>query len=263
MDLSSIYLWFGETLRSFSDIVIYLSQNKARNEKLEEAKTLIGQYTASYEEFIKEPAELSKNVDKESQESVFLYFCIKQVIALYEMECQALPIQVFNEFRSAFDHHQRLLVYKDNIHVNKINSHLQRAFLDIIKMTCIFYFERTITINNKFSKTAITYLDSGDYIKNFTTIQNRCSKLLKDAKCNDYLLGNDPNKNKKVRNSYINALLAHKALFSYQEEHIPLLTRAQYQYLAINSMKYLVSFGLGVLASIFASGILHYLKELF
>ncbi|MBK6639240.1 MAG: hypothetical protein IPG34_17235 [Rhodocyclaceae bacterium] len=105
------------------------------------------------DEFSRSSKSISESLqghDVELKDGVNVYFLTKQVIALYEAQINYLPLQVYNEMRNALDHYMRAITFsgltqpneRRRHHINKMTGHLQRALLDVIKLTCAAMVEK-------------------------------------------------------------------------------------------------------------------------
>ena len=82
----------------------------------------------------------------EYRRTVELYYIARYLVSLFESREQQLPLQVWNEYRNAFDHFVRHLTVSNDMalddghhHLRKMEGHIQRAALDICKFLCIYY----------------------------------------------------------------------------------------------------------------------------
>ena len=86
----------------------------------------------------------SSKVEKNYKHSTYLYFIARYFVSVYESRHGEIPIGVWNEYRNAIDHFFRFLTNeKGNINnqgvpcqLEKMEGHLQRAALDIMKILC-------------------------------------------------------------------------------------------------------------------------------
>ena len=177
--------------------------------------------TQGVDDYFDLPLQLSENVEDPNLKAVSQnYFLLKQTLAVYEAYNRAIPIQILNEMRNAVDHHVRGLVQEDpqetEKHFKKMDGHIQRALLDLIKVACAYYDVNIRKRHKFFSRKAIGLVDNGEYIKDFSRLQNEAYLYFVDAKREDFRLGDDQSENDEVKRKYVTALIAHKNLDDFQ-----------------------------------------------
>ena len=78
--------------------------------------------------------------DVNLQHSTRLYLYTRYFVVVFESRYGAIPIQVWNEYRNALDHFFRFQLdggaSEAQDHMQKMDGHLQRAALDILKIFC-------------------------------------------------------------------------------------------------------------------------------
>jgi hypothetical protein len=157
----------------------------------------------------------------ELREAVYLYFLTKQAASIYEAKIKYLPLQVYNEMRNALDHYFRALISEGgsrSSHIGKMEGHLQRAFLDITKLTCAASMEIIDRTHKRIGETSISLVNNGDYIKTITNLKVNAEETLIKAKLGEYSLGNGGESS--VRDNYIEALAAHNLAYSFHKKNL-------------------------------------------
>jgi hypothetical protein len=103
------------------------------------------------------------------------------------------------------------------------------------------------------TRAAVGMANDGEYVKEFTIKQQLAYKKFSDAKFEDYRLGDDHSE-KSVRILYLEAVLLHKELCSYQCEKMSALTFMLCKSMAFRSFftgtNFIVGVGSGIVASI-------------
>lgn len=239
------------TLAAETFLLARLIKNNLSKTK-EELKAI----TESSDAFRKKPNEIAETLldsNSKYKETVTIYFMLKQVSALYEAEDKRIAIQVMNEFRNALDHFARSMIHpeeesREQDHIEKMNQHLQRAFLDTSKLLCALYDDKTKGRHRKFSDTAIGLVDTGDYQKEFTRLQVAAHSAFTEAKLLDYKLGS--NVEKSVQDAYVEAVLSHQKLDVYQLKNYHKLKWAAARLTLMQGVKWIAAIWCGVIAGV-------------
>lgn len=202
------------------------------------------------DEFRKSAAQLAESLDTADiklKEAVYLYFLTKQAASIYEAKINYLPLQVYNEMRNALDHYFRALVTSNQerkaSHIGKMEGHLQRAFLDITKLTCAGTMENIDRTHNRIGDKPISLVNNGEYIKFFTNLKVHAENKLIKAKRLEYSLGDGNESN--VRDSYIEALTAHILTYNFYKENLPNLYWGKARWLVLKPATIGVSIFIG------------------
>ena len=186
--------------------------------------------------------------DQELKEAVYLYFLTKQAASIYEAKIQYLPLQVYNEMRNALDHYFRAVISTDASsrasHIRKVEGHLQRAFLDITKLTCAESMEIINRTHARIGEPGLSLANNGEYIKNFTDLKVNAEETLITAKLNEYSLGDGGEAS--VRDTYIEALSAHNLAYSFHKKNLGNLWWGKAKVFSFRP----ISFVLGLLTSL-------------
>jgi hypothetical protein len=186
---------------------------------------ILEQISNDPEEFKRFARQLSESLDENDQElkeATYLYFLTKQAASIYEAKIQYLPLQVYNEMRNALDHYFRALITEDtnrrSSHIGKMEGHLQRAFLDITKLTCAATIEEIDLTHKRIGEKGINFVNNGEYIKFITNLKINAEDKLICAKRSEYTLGDGGEHS--VRDNYIEALSAHILVHNYYKNNL-------------------------------------------
>jgi hypothetical protein len=206
----------------------------------------------SYDDFMEYPKAIAKRVtneDEEFRETVELYFCSKQCLALYEAKTFHLPIQIYNEYRSSHDHLMRALISKDSAdrtkHIKSMYGHVQRAFLDAAKLSCAALSDRINKTHRRFGKKATYRAAGGVYAEVIEKMLRKAESALLEAKRKEYTLGGNSADNASVHKSYIEAICGFMAAYEYQRERLAALGLG----LAINTFSVVNKLVIALIAS--------------
>lgn len=92
---------------------------------------------SSPEEIFTAARDISRTAPAGFQRTMFLYYMTRYWVAVHEARYQEVPLQVWNEYRNAFDHFSRLMtaagatveekIQNDERNSQKIESHILRA----------------------------------------------------------------------------------------------------------------------------------------
>jgi tetratricopeptide (TPR) repeat protein len=183
--------------------------------------------------------------DAEFKDAVYLYFLTKQAMSLYEAQLNYLPLQVYNEMRNALDHYMRAIVRTPSSvvappevqnerrqkHITKMTEHLQRALLDVIKLTCGSMVEKIDRTHKQIGERALSLALDGEYIKLSTQYQMNAELCLVGAKMIEHKLGNGAEGD--VRLAYLKALSSHVIAYKYFQDCLGQLRWGRAKYLAL------------------------------
>lgn len=153
-----------------------------------------------------------------------LYFIARYLVSLYEIRVGKLPLQVWNEYRMAFDHFMRHITSADitqDIYTNlvpggdlaKMRGHLQRAIFDICKFLSLGADEEIERQINRWGMNILTRVKCSDqsFLNKLFSAREQAEKLLLVAKTVDY---KDTSQTPESLGSIIKYL---NAAFSYRE----------------------------------------------
>ena len=180
--------------------------------------------------------------DAHLKNAVELYFLTKQAIIFYDAKVSAIPTQIFNELRSALDHYMRSLIllnengtvpadeqqrYKNKLkHIDKMEGHLQRALLDVVKLGCARINEEVDKTHSRFGEKAVSAAKEGQYAIQIFGALNRAEDLLIEAKSTEAALGGKNDKN--IRHAFIKAFAAYVSVSDFQKKSLPSLWYASF-----------------------------------
>jgi hypothetical protein len=186
------------------------------------------------EELIAKAEELSENSESAYKNSVYLYFIARYFVLNYEAKFGEIPIQVWNEYRNTLDHFFRHITQKDTNHVPKMEGHLQRAALDIIKIFCHHAQDLLKDMPKQYRQEVLLLVDNGIFINKINNDRKYAEDLFVQAKMEDSRLGDDAQNNKNVLKSYLDAVFAFDQAYNYFEDKKNDIENAQNNYNAIH-----------------------------
>ena len=162
-------------------------------------------------ELIKEAKKQANKADSEQRQSVYLYFITRYFVSLFEARFGEISIQVWNEYRNALDHYFRYVTQENTNNLSKMEGHLQRAALDIMKFYCHKVEDRIEEEKNHYSKEVLSLVDNGVFYPTLLKGVHDSEKLFMQAKAFDSSLGEDAKTNENVLEKYM------ESLFSFDE----------------------------------------------
>lgn len=159
-------------------------------------------------------SETSQNAPEEYRHSVYLYFIARYLVALYEIEFGAIPLQVWNEYRNALDHFFRYIADSDNPkdQLDSMERHLQRAVLDVSKIYCHDSSDRFKILLNDEDHESLRLVDNGSFYGELTTTQSNVTRCFIEAKTADSKLGMEEKADKEVLSKYLDAVYGFRSL---------------------------------------------------
>jgi len=141
-------------------------------------------------------------------ESTKLYFIARYFVAVYESRNHEIPIQVWNEYRNALDHYFRWQTSgadTDSNHLSKMQRHLLRACLDILKI----FVHKTLTTatewRNSYDRKVLELVDNGEFFYRIVALEREIGQFYETAKVLDAGLGDDDDENGHILNKYLEA----------------------------------------------------------
>lgn len=148
----------------------------------------------------------------EYTQTTYLYFIARYLVVVYEISFGQIPIQVWNEYRNAFDHYIRHIT-KDSgdttDHVKKIEGHIQRAVLDISKVFCHDTEDMLNSDVAVLHKPSLMLIDNGTFFYGIEArFENAKDNFIK-AKVFDLTLGDDARHNSKIISMYLDAVYSY------------------------------------------------------
>ncbi len=157
--------------------------------------------------------------------TIELYYIARYFVSLYESRDQKVPLQVWNEYRNAFDHFARHLTVASEIdkdtddrHLNKMEGHVQRAVLDVCKFLCLYY-------DDYYKATVLQDLDTlrlvsnGHFLQEVNDTYRSAKAQLLRAKQSDSNLGEIPVVNNDVVSEYCAAVFLFKRIEDLYDEN--------------------------------------------
>lgn len=166
-------------------------------EKLEEAASLIA---ADAPEGLRQPT--------------YLYFLARFLVIFYEVNFAELPVQVWNEYRNALDHYFRSLTGKDkeeaSKHLAKMEGHLQRAVLDICKLSCHRTEGRFADALLSENQQALRLVDNGEFYLQVNELFKKAKNAFVSAKAWDLQLGDGASLDRTIVGKYLEAFYSYR-----------------------------------------------------
>jgi hypothetical protein len=170
------------------------------------------------------------------RELLYYNFSLRYFIAYYEARFDKIPLQVYNEYRMAFDHFMRFFIdKKEKNDWNKALSHTRRGVLDILKLNC-FWLQETVSQRHK----SVPYKVFGfasEYIKCYSDLQVSAESALWEAKRKEVEICDDKDKNIEVIKNFIEAFLAHLRWDEYQRKNAGKIAESTAKYIAVFALR--------------------------
>lgn len=142
-------------------------------------------------------------------QTTYLYFIARYLVVVYEVSFGQIPIQVWNEYRNAFDHYIRHITKCSSDttdHVKKIEGHIQRAVLDISKVFCHDTADMLNSAVALLHKPSLILIDNGTFLSNLETRFDNAKDSFTKAKVLDLTLGDDAKHNSNIISMYLDAV---------------------------------------------------------
>lgn len=160
------------------------------------------------------------NVSDGLKPCAYMYYLARYLVSVFEARHHDLPIQVWNEYRNALDHFMRhvSLVEPDHIyddkhqHISKMETHLQRAVLDVSKLLCVRSGAMIDKELESWGKDALDLVDGGRLLTEINTVHEEAIALFEKAKINDGQLGDNIDANKCVLYNYLDSYFKYRAV---------------------------------------------------
>lgn len=208
----------------------------------------------SKEELFKEAENNISLAPEGLKNAIKFYYVSRYFVAIYESRYQEVPIQVWNEYRNALDHFFRHLTAGGNLesledvttHPKKMEGHLQRAALDVLKIFSHKSHDSVLTLKKEHNPKILKLVDNGLFIKNLNDEIHRATSLFELAKVSDSCLGNDSVKNNQVLEMYLDAAFAFDQLQCQIIDKTHDINHASEQYEQIHSHAHNHSFFQGI-----------------
>jgi hypothetical protein len=154
-----------------------------------------------------------RQADRQFKRSVKLYFIARYFVALFESRNGKIPIQVWNEYRNALDHFFRSQTGggahgHEADHLQKMEGHLQRAALDILKLLVHGSLDEVQGLLEAATPGALRLVDNGGFIVEIRARQESVKTMFSRAKISDSRLGPNASQNDEILDLYLDAAFA-------------------------------------------------------
>ena len=175
----------------------------------------------SREELCADARAAAESVTESMRQAFYLYYIARYLVAVFEARSLELPIQVWNEYRNAFDHFMRhlevageqALLEQDGHHLSRMEGHVQRAVLDICKLLCTRTQDRIAEQVALWGKDCFELVGDGSLLMRVNAAREEAISLLESAKINDGALCGDADVNRAVVNRYLDAVFKYDHLY--------------------------------------------------
>ena len=187
---------------------------------------------SAHELFGRAKSQATAVAEPEYQRTVELYYIARYLVSVFESRDQKLPLQVWNEYRNAFDHFARHLTVSQDIaaddvhhHLRKMEGHIQRAALDVCKFLCIYFadFCKTEILSRRDVMALVT---DGAFLTQANELAASAETALLRAKEADSNLGEDANVNDNVVELYCEAVFDYMKIESLYRTNNENITKA-------------------------------------
>lgn len=209
-------------------------------------------------------------IDKSMADATYVYYLTKQVAAVYESTINYLPVQVYNEFRNAIDHYFRSLAnvsYKKNLSVDeawnsretqlkKVNGHIVRAFLDMVKITNDVIALEIRKKHESFGLKSLAIVDNGQYITKIEALLDKAQDDYLKAKLSESSEGGE---SRETINLFLESFSSHlnaRDFFIASKKHF---YNGAWKYRLIKGNNLLIGLVIGILVAIIGRLILEIL----
>jgi len=228
------------------------------------------------ESFFEEANALADKAPTLYGEAVKLYFFARYFVSVFEARNNTLPIQVWNEYRNALDHYMRFLTSDDYTtelsedgsypsQHREMKGHLQRAVLDIAKLTCHTNSDWIQKKLDRYDRNTLGLVDNGNFILEIDRKISDAELLFTKAKCEDKMLGKNSRQNNTIVEMYLNAVFEYEDARSKIKSKLTDIKNAQ------TNRKYFENKGakisiksailIGLVANIMVGGLFYFLGQ--
>jgi hypothetical protein len=188
------------------------------------------------EELIQKAEESSLKVDDSNfKDSTYLYFIARYFVSVYEAKFGVIPIQVWNEYRNALDHFFRSLTNPNSTHLKKMQGHLQRAVLDVLKLYCHSVQDQVRKLKDDFKPEVLRLVDNGNFSKQLDISIKESEELFILAKVMDNSLGDNSHTNKEIVSKYLDAVFSFDNIYRNIIEKAEDITNAKNNHSSIRN----------------------------
>lgn len=214
---------------------------------------------------------ISELAPAEFRQATYLYFLARYLVVVYEVSFAELPIQVWNEYRSALDHFFRHLTggeANSSGHVKKMEGHLQRAVLDICKILC---HDTESVLDGKLAKlhrASLALVDNGSFLSSLEAAFDKAQQAFRRAKTRDHALGDGADSNNAMLGNYLDAVYSYIKTQNMLRDRRDAIDDAWIRYSAIHRESAIEHVKLSLLSkllwavgSIIVAGVLFNLKQ--
>lgn len=159
------------------------------------------------EELLTAADDTSKAAEELYQHGIYLYYIARYMVGLHEATMGTIPVQVWNEFRSALDHHMRYLTLPDKSdygQIVKMEGHFQRAVLDVCKLFTHRRLESLEAEINTDTVDLLRMVNSGHFYESIRTGLDNAKEHFAKVKTCDAALGNEHGADKDIVTQYLN-----------------------------------------------------------
>lgn len=152
------------------------------------------------------------------KQPTYLYFIARYFVAVFECRFGEIPVQVWNEYRNALDHFFRHLTNNEVAgkapckQIEKMEGHLQRAALDVIKINCHRTQDSVREFNKSYKPEVIRLVDNGSFFTYLLEETAKAELFFEKAKIYDNHLGETAGQDKEVLDKYLEAVYVFDAL---------------------------------------------------
>ena len=202
----------------------------------------------SFAELREKAKKQANKAPPEFQRSIELYYMARYLVAVFEARNHAIPIQVWNEYRNGLDHLFRHLTLGGSVtheqgpgparspddHLKKLQGHMQRALLDIMKFAC--HKESIWVEAQKYSPEVLCLVKDGLFSQELWLRRETAERLFIKAKSVDTNLGENAKYNDEVLEKYVEAVFAHERARDYITEHMPAISHAVMEHARIANL---------------------------
>lgn len=186
------------------------------------------------EDLIKKAEEQALKVEENYRHSVYLYFIARYFVSVHEAKFGTIPIQVWNEYRNALDHFFRHLTNTKDSHIYKMEGHLQRAVLDILKIYSHMVQTEVNKLKEEFDSDILNLVDNGSFLTKLIKDIKDSEDLFIEAKIKDNSLGEDAQTNKEIVGYYLDTVFSFDAIYDYVINKLPDIEQAKRNYESIH-----------------------------
>jgi len=199
----------------------------------------------SKEDLVAAAKKQADKVESGFQHSTYVYYITRYFVSAFESRYDAIPIQVWNEYRNALDHFFRHLTDSPPQETSnnttdkskqllKMEGHLQRAALDIMKIYCHKAKDSINELKTSYKPEIVQLVDNGKFHSFLIKETHRAEGLFEEAKICDYALGETAHTDEDVINKYLDAVFVFDSLKAKLIEKEPDIAAANQAFKSIH-----------------------------